>query len=263
MNLPRLRPPDSSEAELQAFDTTCERLAGFADEINFESIDGFLTALAAGPSLPEPEDWLPAMCGDAFERAFADPEDQAQALRSLQARLQVLRRQLDPEALLDRHEEMRLLPLMTEYTDEDRRRAVEEAGLKADEAVLLQTGVLWAQGFLDAVEAFPEIWLEPTDAIDAEDFGMLVDQVTALALPPDSDEAREHAALYWPEQEPTREDLLAEALFSVQDLRVYWVDHAPRPATRHVLPAPGRNDPCPCGSGKKYKKCHGAPGGAP
>ncbi len=26
----------------------------------------------------------------------------------------------------------------------------------------------------------------------------------------------------------------------------------------HVAAAPGRNDPCPCGSGKKYKKCHGA-----
>ena len=23
----------------------------------------------------------------------------------------------------------------------------------------------------------------------------------------------------------------------------------------------GRNADCPCGSGKKYKKCHGAPGG--
>jgi len=23
-------------------------------------------------------------------------------------------------------------------------------------------------------------------------------------------------------------------------------------------PKTGRNDPCPCGSGKKYKKCHGA-----
>jgi len=23
-------------------------------------------------------------------------------------------------------------------------------------------------------------------------------------------------------------------------------------------PQPGRNDPCPCGSGKKYKKCCGA-----
>ncbi|HEU5303427.1 MAG TPA: SEC-C metal-binding domain-containing protein, partial [Gemmatimonadales bacterium] len=25
-----------------------------------------------------------------------------------------------------------------------------------------------------------------------------------------------------------------------------------------AVPATGRNDPCPCGSGKKYKKCHGA-----
>ncbi|HEU0019583.1 MAG TPA: SEC-C metal-binding domain-containing protein, partial [Thermoleophilaceae bacterium] len=30
--------------------------------------------------------------------------------------------------------------------------------------------------------------------------------------------------------------------------------------TRHVAEEDriGRNDPCPCGSGKKYKKCHGA-----
>jgi len=28
---------------------------------------------------------------------------------------------------------------------------------------------------------------------------------------------------------------------------------APAPAVKA-----GRNDPCPCGSGKKYKKCHGA-----
>jgi preprotein translocase subunit SecA len=25
----------------------------------------------------------------------------------------------------------------------------------------------------------------------------------------------------------------------------------------------GRNDPCPCGSGRKYKKCHGRPGAPP
>jgi preprotein translocase subunit SecA len=28
--------------------------------------------------------------------------------------------------------------------------------------------------------------------------------------------------------------------------------------TATAVPAVGRNDPCPCGSGKKYKKCHGA-----
>jgi len=30
--------------------------------------------------------------------------------------------------------------------------------------------------------------------------------------------------------------------------------HAPTPARRPRLP--GRNQPCPCGSGRKYKKCH-------
>ncbi len=29
------------------------------------------------------------------------------------------------------------------------------------------------------------------------------------------------------------------------------------PADGAELPRVGRNDPCPCGSGKKYKACHG------
>jgi preprotein translocase subunit SecA len=35
---------------------------------------------------------------------------------------------------------------------------------------------------------------------------------------------------------------------------------APRSKAETVVrqaPKVGRNDPCPCGSGKKYKKCHG------
>jgi hypothetical protein len=38
--------------------------------------------------------------------------------------------------------------------------------------------------------------------------------------------------------------------------------HAPRKQEpfRHKAPKLGRNDPCSCGSGKKYKKCHGKPG---
>ncbi len=31
-----------------------------------------------------------------------------------------------------------------------------------------------------------------------------------------------------------------------------------KPQPIHVDKVPGRNDPCPCGSGKKYKNCHGA-----
>src|SRR5439155_789475 len=39
---------------------------------------------------------------------------------------------------------------------------------------------------------------------------------------------------------------------------------APEPAfARNPYAGVGRNDPCPCGSGKKFKKCHGAAGRRP
>ncbi|HKB11450.1 MAG TPA: SEC-C metal-binding domain-containing protein, partial [Vicinamibacterales bacterium] len=42
-----------------------------------------------------------------------------------------------------------------------------------------------------------------------------------------------------------------------QPARVGGDDAVPK-TVRHEGPKIGRNDPCPCGSGKKYKKCHGA-----
>ena len=33
--------------------------------------------------------------------------------------------------------------------------------------------------------------------------------------------------------------------------------HAPETPYVRESPKVGRNDPCPCGSGKKFKKCHG------
>ena len=45
--------------------------------------------------------------------------------------------------------------------------------------------------------------------------------------------------------------------FRRHDGRWYYVDgsHAHEPA--RAATAVGRNDPCPCGSGMKYKRCHG------
>jgi uncharacterized protein len=251
-------PRQNNAAELQAFDRVCERLSGFDDGLSFEWIDGFLGAVAAGPRVPPAEEWLGPMCGDSFERAFADPEDQAQALRALQARLKVLCDQLDPEALLDEPDRLRLDPLIGEWTDADRQALMADEGMSAEEAAGVQTGAEWATGFLDGVEALPELWSMPDDEEAAQAFGQALDHVAALILPPDSEEFAAHRAQYYPKEAPTREDLLAEACMSVQDLRLFWVDFAPKPETRRVEIQPGRNDPCPCGSGKKFKKCHGA-----
>jgi preprotein translocase subunit SecA len=51
------------------------------------------------------------------------------------------------------------------------------------------------------------------------------------------------------------------AAAGVQDPAAYGDAEAPAPVQTRVVAEEdrvGRNDPCPCGSGKKYKKCHGA-----
>lgn len=50
---------------------------------------------------------------------------------------------------------------------------------------------------------------------------------------------------------PQWEDVLSE------EKRIEIVKAFKRSKTVHVEKKPGRNDPCPCGSGKKYKKCCG------
>jgi SEC-C motif domain protein len=44
--------------------------------------------------------------------------------------------------------------------------------------------------------------------------------------------------------------------FGKVDGRWMYLDGREVPERR--APTPGRNDPCPCGSGKKYKRCHGS-----
>jgi len=50
------------------------------------------------------------------------------------------------------------------------------------------------------------------------------------------------------------------AVFSKDKGRWYFEDghEAPQTPFRRKEPEPGRNDPCPCGSGKKFKRCCGA-----
>ena len=64
-----------------------------------------------------------------------------------------------------------------------------------------------------------------------------------------------------PEQ---REEIIAHMAAGLLQIYRYYLSQRqspiPRPASRTVrreTAKVGRNDPCPCGSGKKYKHCHG------
>lgn len=58
---------------------------------------------------------------------------------------------------------------------------------------------------------------------------------------------------------------IADVVIDVYD---YWREHPveqhadPDTTVRRSAPKVGRNDPCPCGSGKKFKLCHGTGGSA-
>ena len=253
---------NSTEADIEALEHVCERLVGFGADVSLEWVDGYITALLSSRRAIEAFEWLPAMFGDAFERAFADPVEVKQAMAALMGRWTVVASQLDPASLADDPEGLRLAPLMLSYDDAARAEVVEGGHMTAEEAEqLLHTGALWAEGFSEALDAFAEDWPDPDMETDeGRWYDDCLNRVMALMLPPA--DLAEHAKIYYPGETLERDQLVDEACYAAQDLRLYWLDHGPKPATRRVEATPGRNDPCPCGSGKKFKKCHGAPGAA-
>lgn len=58
----------------------------------------------------------------------------------------------------------------------------------------------------------------------------------------------------WDNPSPDEQEAVLE-LFRELAHRLRPQAMPPRPETLEKL---GRNDPCPCGSGKKYKRCHGS-----
>ena len=72
--------------------------------------------------------------------------------------------------------------------------------------------------------------------------------------PEDSEGAVEFEALY--EMDGLKEVHHENANFKKKDNRWFYTDGYVAPSTvTRVGPKVGRNEPCPCGSGKKYKHC--------
>lgn len=228
---------DNTDAELDALQTVAERLSGFEPAINAEWLDGAFAALLCGPSVPEgPGSVMTALVGDNWERAFADPQDVAQATAALDARWRALRSQLDPDLLWEDPDRLQLSPLL----------------LDPDAEADIPLGIDWARGFVAVAEDPQFGW---PAAADPETVEAMLGPLGALLL--DDDGLAAWTAEHY-KAAPTREQLVDDACYAAQDLRLWWVENAPRTAPRKVEALPGRNDPCFCGSGKKFKKCHGA-----
>ena len=91
---------------------------------------------------------------------------------------------------------------------------------------------------------------------------MLDDALENIVVLTEDDKAKPVLSMYDENGPPSvsqqRLDDFGAAIWAVYDLRQLWKSLGPKVETLRKEATPGRNDPCPCGSGKKYKKCHGA-----
>jgi len=250
---------DGGDAEFDALAALCDTLAGFGFEADVEWLDGVIAALVVGPRVRPPAEWLPVMFGDAFERAFADPEAVERALVPLLARRDAVAAQLEPARLLEDESRLWYEPMLVNWDDEARESTVAEGLVSPEEAPRLVMGRDWAIGFLAAIHHFEADWRgERMNRDEQADLADAVERIVALLATADAPSTLTAARRRAGARSPTREDLVDDACFAVQDLRLLWLEHASRPQPRRAEVLPGRNDPCPCGSGRKFKKCHGA-----
>jgi len=118
---------------------------------------------------------------------------------------------------------------------------------------------VWAVGFMYAVENWPDEWQPPRDKEARKWLDEALQRMVALT---EDDEDEPTLSVFDDEGVPTvsvnRFNAFADAVWAVYDLRELWRNIGPRVEALQKPAVPGRNDPCFCGSGKKYKKCHGA-----
>ena len=118
----------------------------------------------------------------------------------------------------------------------------------------------WAQGFMAAVAAWPEEWAGPRNAQAQQWREAALKLLRALTLP-DTGAPTLHA--YEDQQGPpsvsaARMKAVGAANWAVYSVCETWTRLGPGVETvKQAAAARARNDPCACGSGKKFKKCCG------
>jgi uncharacterized protein len=222
-----------TEAELERLDTFLRGLKN-PDRLTLEGLDGLFCALIAGPDTVMPSEYLPVVWGGemADEDAFESEAGATEVLELMMRHWNAIVAEYETEHVY--------LPLLDEP---------DEKGV---------SGRAWARGFMRGVALRRRGWASMfTDKNEGQ----------LLAIPIVAGEMEEA----WPEAKLTdekREDI--EALMIAGAGRAYRRFAAERRAAARVArqagtvrretPKVGRNDPCPCGSGRKYKQCCGAAG---
>jgi uncharacterized protein len=222
--------PTDPAGAIRLSDDELDWLAGFLlckavpeTAMDLEELDGFFCALVSGPETVLPSEYFPTLWGTESNKGPSyDSLEQAQYVLGLLTRhWNTIAVRLNDGA---QH-----VPLLSLAPAEDQANR-------------------WAMGFLFGLELRRDAW---TPLILDEDLGDLIIAIFSLAA--DGTEKTMKAP-----DPKSRQEFVESLPLMVQAIHQFWrlpASERSRPARSDKV---GRNDPCPCGSGRKYKKCCGA-----
>ena len=259
----------STPLEIESFD----ELDAILDEMRtrydetpqWEFCEGFMAAVVCMRRPVAVEEYLAALLGTPMAGDVPDEDGGSFASDAQRERFLTLWHQRWPEVVTALDSEVNSLEDDRCYHPEvtDTRGAVaemppeEQATFKDEE--LPAFAQVWALGFMFAVECWPEEWAAPRDKDAAKWLNGALEAIVAMTeddlQTPEISPLSEDGA---PSTSIARLNAFGEAIWAVYDLRELWKTMGPRVETVRAVATPGRNDVCFCGSGKKYKKCHGA-----
>jgi uncharacterized protein len=205
-------------------------------------LDGYLAGVLVQPRLVPIDEWLPPLF-DFERRALPDATDATWLARTralIERRRDALNAAISEDGFFDPViVDVEQLPPASEYD--------------AVHSPVSRALMPWAAGFQWAQECFADLEDSADDAV-----GAVLARIYRH-LPPQGDDDKLLLATL-DRSQPLKDldagledlvnatvelwDLTAKQRFAVATIR-------------RDAPKVGRNDPCPCGSGKKYKSCHG------
>lgn len=200
------------------------------DAMTMDALHGYLTALVIGPETVPLSEWLPRVWGASHEQAPKFNSD-----KECERIVGLIGRFMNEVAITFEAAPKEFEPLFCEYEWQGRSVLDAEA---------------WAWGFWEGMQLREAAW-EP--AWQSE-IAPLLQPIYLLGA---EEIEEEEVALVDDPGKCHRLAIQIEA--AIPQIYRFWLPHRKQAVStvEHFSPKIGRNDPCPCGSGKKYKKCCG------
>lgn len=201
------------------------------DGMTMDSLHGYLTAIVIGPQAVIMSEWLPRVWGTSAE---GGPKFKNE--RECQRITQLIARFMNEIAITFEVAPKEFEPLYCEHEWEGKN---------------VMDGEAWAWGFWEGIQLREDAWAPIWNA----NIAPLMESIYLLGA-----EEIEESEMARVDDPVKRHKLAIEVEAAIPEIYKFWLPlrKSAVATVQRDAPKVGRNDDCPCGSGKKFKKCCGA-----